>query len=114
MTKITDTNDLNEKILAPLIKYCAENRGALTAVTKLFNKGLARPTRMTNLQRWLNSDRSKSVPPSAGSLLRLLECWRSIRGEPVLGHPDQTVFCAANGCESSRDGRNCKRCGRTF
>ena len=121
MTRIKTTTELTEKILAPLVKYCAENRGALTKVTELYNKGLTEKVRITNVQRWLNRDRSKKdgsrfkiVEPSSGALLRLLEVWRVIREVDVVNNPQPTVFCAANGCTSDHAGRNCKACGRSL
>lgn len=121
MTKIKTTSELTKKILAPLVKHCAENRGALTKVTELFNKGLSEKVRVSTVQRWLNRDASKNggsrfkiVEPSSGALLRLLEVWREIREVDVVNNPQPTVFCAANGCTPDHAGHNCKVCGRNL
>ena len=114
MTKIKNTQQLSADILAPLIKHCTDNRGATTKVAELFNAGLKEKVRLTTIGRWLCKDESKRIEPTAGSLLRLLEVWRELRGQDVEGWRDQTIFCAANGCKPSRNGEHCITCGRNF
>ncbi len=111
--KLTNTKDLAREILAPLIKHCAEKRGAMTEVMNLFNKGNASPVNLTTIRRWVTNDETAWNEPLGGSLLRLLGVWRELRGKDVVNAlPDQTIECAANGCEPSRDGLKCKRCSR--
>lgn len=121
MTKIKNTTELTEKILAPLIKFCAENRGALTRVTELYNKGLSDKVRVTTVSRWLNRDRKhesgsrfKIVEPSGGALLRLCEVWREIREIDIINNPQPTVFCAVNGHAPDHAGHNCKLCSQSL
>jgi hypothetical protein len=114
MTKIKTTNQLAQDILAPLIKHCATNRGALTEVTERFNKGLAEPVRISTIQKWLARDEKKRIEPVGGSLLRLCEVWIAIRQPDVANLKEQSVFCSVNGCRPSRNGEHCLRCGREF
>lgn len=79
MTKIKSTKELCEKALAPLVEYCAHNRGALTRVCEIYNKGLADPVRVTTFQRWVCKDPDKRVEPYGGSLLRLIEVWHDLQ-----------------------------------
>lgn len=111
---IQSTRTLARAILAPLIKYCADRRGAMAEVVKLYNKGLLQPVPMTTIRRWLLLDETKWIEPQGGSLLHLLNIWRGLRGQDVEGVRDQTIECAACGCEPSRNGEHCKRCGREF
>lgn len=121
MTKIKTTSELTEKILAPLVKHCAENRGALTKVTELYNKGLGEKVRVTSVQRWLNRNRSKEdgsrfkvVEPSSGALLRLFEVWMTIRGKDVENHATPSVFCTVNGHQPNHPGSQCRICKTNF
>lgn len=111
MTRIKTTTDLTEKILAPLVKYCSDNRGALTKVTELYNKGLTEKVRITSIQRWLNSNGSKkdgsrfrNVQPSGGALLRLCEVWILVRGNDCESKPQPTINCIVNGHQPAREG----------
>ena len=114
MTKIKSADDLSEKILAPLIKYCSENRGALSRIAELFNNGNSKSVRLSHVQKWLAADRKKSVPPNAGNLLRLGEAWAELRGPAVENNPQPKMFCAFNGCDGVQvDGViKCKICER--
>ncbi len=114
MTKIISTRQLSEDILSPIIKHCADHRGALTEIAGRFNKGLAKPIRMTTIQRWLCNDPAKRIDPAGGSLLRLCNIWRQMRGEDGENNRGQSVYCAVNGCHPSRNGEHCIRCGREF
>jgi hypothetical protein len=116
MTKIKNPNELSEKILSPLIKYCSERRGAFTQVLELFNKSNSKKVSLGQIQKWLTSDRKKSAVPSGGSLLRLIECWRELRQPDTVNNPQPTMFCAANGCQGvPTDGIiKCKVCEMTL
>lgn len=108
MTKIKSTKQLSEKILGPLKKYCAENPGGIRLFMEKFNNGLEKPSGLNNFYKWLGP---KPVDLEGGSLLRLLETWREIRGADVENKPEPGIYCCANGHTPSNKGTACKECG---
>lgn len=110
MNKLKSTRQLSDEILTPLIRHY--NAGNSAEVLKLFNQGLREPVLRSVMHKWLMADPKKRQMPSAGSLLRLLEVWREIRGTDAENRIEPTVYCAANGCSPSHSGMNCLRCGR--
>jgi hypothetical protein len=115
MKKFKNTKAICDEMLAPLLAHCEKKGyGAMSEILALYNKGLAEPILLSTLQRWLCSDPKKRIEPKGGSLLRLLEVWQSLRGKDVENNHQPSIYCAANGCEPTRDGLQCKRCKKSL
>lgn len=112
MTKTKTTKQLADAILTPLIKHCSTHQGARKEVAELFNRGLSSKVRITTINKWIQADEKKRIEPAGGSLLRLCAVWMDLRGPDCENHPTPSIYCTVNGCEPTRNGLNCKRCGK--
>lgn len=106
----TSTDELLQQFLAPIIAHCENTRGAAVELAKHYNAGLDKPIPPSNLRRWITADAAKRKPPVGGSLLRLLEAWRIMRGVDILGVPETSIYCAVHGHQADHAGRECKHC----
>lgn len=67
------TTAYSNRALAPIIRYCAEHRGTMTAIKQAFDRKTGMDWDRINFQRWLHPNPQRRKPPLFGTGLLILE-----------------------------------------